>query len=141
MTNTDRIQTSAQTMAQMHNNFPIGKASMDKQILLKDMPPKDPPPDLPPCTYGTDIMQYIYCLLQLALHHTHVFQHWHTVWNMYLKKSPATHKLMPYAHCTCLKLIITSYSNGIPPKDSWLKQNATTACKTIKVEDARVTAR
>jgi len=27
-------------------------------------------------------------LLQLALQHMHVFECWHTVWNMYLKKKP-----------------------------------------------------
>jgi len=54
---------------------------------LKDKPPDYPPPDLPPRTYGQDIMRYIYWLLQLALRHTHVFQHWTTVWNMYLKKT------------------------------------------------------
>jgi len=54
--------------------------------LLKDKPPKDPPKDLPPCTFRQDVMRYIYRLLQLALHHTHVYQRWQTVWNMYLEK-------------------------------------------------------
>jgi len=33
-------------------------------------------------------MRYIYWLLQLALRHTHVYQRWRTVWNMYLEKKP-----------------------------------------------------
>jgi len=68
---------------------PSGRHLGIYKSLLKDMLPKDPPPDLPLRTYGTDIMQYIYCLLQLALQHTHVFQQWRTVWNMYLEKKPS----------------------------------------------------
>jgi len=61
--------------------------------LLKDKPPKDPPKDLPPHTYGQDVMRYIYQLLQLALRHTHVYQRWCTVWNMYLEKKPGNPRI------------------------------------------------
>jgi len=56
--------------------------------LLKDYPPKDPPPDQPPWTYGIDVMRCVYHLLQLALKHIHVYERWKTIWNMYLEKKP-----------------------------------------------------
>jgi len=61
--------------------------------LLKDSPPANPPPDYVPWMHGIDIMRYVYRLLQLALRHTHVFECWKTVWNMYLKKTrPPTNR-------------------------------------------------
>jgi len=67
---------------------PSGRHLGIYKSLLKDKPPTDPPADLPPRTYGQDVMHYVYRLLQLALRHTHVFERWRTVWNMYLEKKP-----------------------------------------------------
>jgi len=72
---------------------PSGRHLGIYKSLLKDKPPKDPPKDLPPQTYGQDVMHYIYRLLQLALHHTHVYQRWCTVWNMYLEKKPGNPRI------------------------------------------------
>jgi len=73
--------------------LPSGRHLGIYESLLKDKPPKDPPKDLPPQTYGQDIMHYIYWLLQLALHHTHVYQCWRTIWNMYLEKKPGNPRI------------------------------------------------
>jgi len=43
-------------------------------------------PGEPITTKGIDIMQDIYQLLVLAVKHTHTFQCWQTIWNMFLKK-------------------------------------------------------
>jgi len=67
---------------------PSGRHLGIYKSLLKDHPPKDPPPDLPPRTYGIDVMRCVYHLLQLTLKHVHVYERWKTVWNMYLEKKP-----------------------------------------------------
>jgi len=67
---------------------PSGRHLGVYKSLLKDHLPKDPPPDLPPQTYGIEVMQSIFSLLQLALRHVHVYKCWKTVWNMYLEKKP-----------------------------------------------------
>jgi len=54
--------------------------------LLKDLPPSNPPPDYKPCMHGIDIMCYIYHLLKLGLQHTHAYERWKVIWNMYLEK-------------------------------------------------------
>jgi len=77
--------------------------------LLKDKPPTNPPADLPPWTYGQDVMHYIYWLLQLVLCHMHVFEHWCTVWNMYLEKSLAICKLTSSECFTYTKLTTISF--------------------------------
>jgi len=42
----------------------------------------------PITTKGIDIMMEIYQLLALAVKHTHTFERWKTVWNLYLEKDP-----------------------------------------------------
>jgi len=42
----------------------------------------------PITTKGVDIMMEIYRLLTLAVKHTHTFERWKTVWNLYLEKDP-----------------------------------------------------
>jgi len=66
---------------------PLGCHLRIYKSLLKDLPPNDPPPDPSPCTYGVDIMQYIYWQLKLALQHTHVLEQWHMVW-IWISKKP-----------------------------------------------------
>jgi len=42
----------------------------------------------PITTKGVDIMMEIYRLLVLSVKHTHTFERWKTVWNLYLEKDP-----------------------------------------------------
>ncbi len=67
---------------------PSGRHLGVYKSLLKDHPPKDPPSNQPPQTYGIEVMQCVFRLLQLALRHVHVYDQWKTVWNMYLEKKP-----------------------------------------------------
>jgi len=67
---------------------PSGRHLGVYKSLLKDLPPKDPPPDYVPRTYGIEIMQCVFTLLELAIKHVHVYDRWKTVWNMYLEKKP-----------------------------------------------------
>ncbi len=85
---------------------PSGRHLGIYKSLLKDKPPTDPPANLPPRTYGEDVMRYIYRLMQLALKHTYVFERWRTVWNMYLEKSREIRKLISSARFISSKLII-----------------------------------
>jgi len=67
---------------------PSGRHLGVYKSLLKDLPPTNPPPNIEPRTYGIDVMRYIYRLLQLAVKHTHTYERWSVVWNMYLEKLP-----------------------------------------------------
>jgi len=69
---------------------PSGRHLGVYKSLLKDLPPSNPPPDYEPRTYGIDIMQCIYHSLLLALQHTHAYECWKVVWNMYLEKIPGS---------------------------------------------------
>jgi len=40
----------------------------------------------PTMTKGIDIMREIFRLLVLAVKHTHIFEWWKTIWNLYLEK-------------------------------------------------------
>jgi len=42
---------------------------------------------------GIDIMHDIFRLLELSIKHTHTFQRWRTIWNMYLEKDPGKPKI------------------------------------------------
>jgi len=74
---------------------PSGRHLGIYKSLLKDLPPSNPPPDYQPRTHGVDIMRCIYRLLLLALQHTHTYERWKVVWNMYLEKLPGS----PYINC------------------------------------------
>jgi len=56
--------------------------------LLKDFLPQpntnDPKP--PEHMYGSELMQSIFQMLYLAIHHTHINNHWKVIWNMFLEK-------------------------------------------------------
>jgi len=67
---------------------PSGRHLGVYKSLLKDYPPKDPPPNQPPRTHGIEVLKCVFRLLQLALRHVHVYKRWKTVWNMYLEKKP-----------------------------------------------------
>jgi len=82
---------------------PSGQRLGIYKSLLKDLPPSNPPPDYEPRTYGIDIMRYIYHLLKLALQHTHAYERWKVVWNMYLEKSQDLHTSIISGHCTYLR--------------------------------------
>ncbi len=47
----------------------------------------------PITTKGIDIMREIFWLLALALKHTHTFERWKTVWNLYLEKDIGSPRL------------------------------------------------
>jgi len=82
-------------------------------------------------------MRYIYRLLQLALRHMHVFQRWTTVWNMYLKKNLEICRLTFFALCIYSKPITTYYSNGMPPRVLWQRQNIIILYTTAKAADGQ----
>jgi len=42
---------------------------------------------------GIDIMHDIFRLLVLSIKHTHTYQWWRTIWNMYLEKDPGQPKI------------------------------------------------
>jgi len=75
-------------MARKDYNIPIWLAPGDLQIPPQDNPVVEPPPNYIPCTCGSEVMNMIYCLLQLAVKHTDVFERWKVIWNMYLEKDP-----------------------------------------------------
>jgi len=56
------------------------------KMLIKDQHHKQP--GEPVTTKGIDIMQDVHRLIILALKHTHTFQRWRTIWNLYLEKDP-----------------------------------------------------
>jgi len=56
------------------------------KTLLKDQHHEQP--GEPVTTKGIDILQDIHRLIVLALKHTHTFQQWRTIWNLYLEKDP-----------------------------------------------------
>jgi len=58
------------------------------QVTPKGLPTKRSTTDLPQQTYGIEVMHYVYQLLQLALHHVHVYKCWKMFWNLYLEKKP-----------------------------------------------------
>jgi len=71
-------------------------------------------------------MHYIYWLLQLALQHTHIFQCWCIVWNMYLEKRKVICKLTSSEHSIYSKLTTISCLSGTQPRDLWPRQNTIT---------------
>jgi len=61
--------------------------------MLKDLPAKDNDKANPPKLRGLQVMHSIFAMLQLAVKHTHTFQRWQVIWNMYLEKDVGSPKL------------------------------------------------
>jgi len=61
--------------------------------LLKDLLEKDDHKKASPKMHGTHVMQSIFTMLQLVVKHTHMFNRWKVIWNMYLKKDLGSPKL------------------------------------------------
>jgi len=67
---------------------PSGRHLGIYKSLLKDFPPptkkEDPKP--PERTYGITMMQTIFNMLYMAVRHTHTYDRWKVIWNMFLEK-------------------------------------------------------
>jgi len=61
--------------------------------MLKDLPTKEDAKQNPPKLHGLQVMHSIFAMLQIAVKHTHTFQHWCIIWNMYLEKDIRVPKL------------------------------------------------
>jgi len=61
--------------------------------MLKDLPEKNDHKQTTPKMCGTHVMQSIFTMLQLAVKHTHTFERWKVIWNMYLEKDLGQPKL------------------------------------------------
>jgi len=70
---------------------PSGRHLGVYKSLLKDKHTEKP--GEAPKPKGIDIMYDIFCLLVLAVQHTHTFDRWRTIWNMYLEKDPGMPKI------------------------------------------------
>jgi len=70
---------------------PSGRHLGVYKSLLKDKH-NEKPGEIPK-PKGIDIMYDIFRMLVLAVKHTHTFNHWRTIWNMYLEKDPGTPKI------------------------------------------------
>jgi len=73
--------------------LPSGQHLGIYKSMLKDLPEKDDHKQDPPKFRGLHIMQSVHALLQLAIKHTHTFQRWRVIWNMYLEKDLGFPKL------------------------------------------------
>jgi len=61
--------------------------------MLKDLQTKDDKKENPPKLCGIQVMHSIFAMLQLVVKHTHTFQCWQVIWNMYLEKDVGSPKL------------------------------------------------
>ncbi len=78
---------------------PSGRHLGTYKSLLKDFPPpkqKDKPdkqteqPDDDARPYGINVMEAIFQMLCMAVKHTHTFDRWKIIWNLFLEKIPGT---------------------------------------------------
>jgi len=116
---------------------PLGQHLGIYKSLLKDMPPNDPPLDLPQCTLLILCTSYTgFCDLPCTTLMFFSNGKWCgiCIW----RKSQVTHKLIYSAHFICLKLTTISYSSGTHPRDSWLRLNATTSFKKSGRQPSRL---
>jgi len=72
---------------------PSGRHLGIYKSLLKDTPDKEDHKKAPPKMRGIQVMQSIFTMLQLAVKHTHTFNRWKVIWNMYLEKDLGSPKL------------------------------------------------
>jgi len=76
--------------------FPSSQCLRTYKSLLKDLPPpkqKDKPDhrnDDDDQPYGINVMEAIFQMLCMAIKHTHTFDCWKTIWNLFLEKIPGT---------------------------------------------------
>jgi len=72
---------------------PSGRHMGIYKSMLKDLPKKDDEKQNPHKLHGIQVMHSIFALLQMAVKHTHTFQRWKVIWNMYLEKDLGSPKL------------------------------------------------
>jgi len=56
--------------------------------LLKDLPTKEEQKQKTPVHKGINVMHSIFALIKLAITHTHTFERWKKIWNMFIEKDP-----------------------------------------------------
>jgi len=86
---------------------PSGRHLGIYKLMLKDLLEKNNHKQTPPKMHGTHVMQSIFTMLQLVVKHTHRFERWKVIWNMYLKKDLGQPKL---SHLRTIHLMEVNYN-------------------------------
>jgi len=80
-------------MAGTHNHFTIWTSPQHIQVSCQTLPSSQRktkgtniPEDAHPIQGGNDVLKLIIWMMELAIIHTHIYEHWKTIWTLLLEK-------------------------------------------------------